>query len=279
MTMADNKQDQGGNEQGPLGSGQTPVSVSETRHLERNIETAEDYRTRLDLTGNQYASPAAVELATTVRGVLDYIKYNKERINKDQDASGHVVIRHGQSNIELAHGLFARPKDNFRDQVTTIRVKGNITDDPELDFIRKSINETSYEPMDLSKLVRKHKSLFDNEDEWKELRQNLMNFSAKVQEVRENRHDDERGEMKLRFERVLQDVPEWSILVNVPLIKGAPPIQMRFVVTFDAGSDRVTAGLRNWDLEKELRVAKEKEIQNALTVIRTDLPNVPQMML
>jgi len=254
--------------------------------VQQNLNKSESSFTR-DLTkdekyikidANQHTSPGKVSLSGSIGGLLDYIAKNRVRINMDQNATGQVVVTHDTDTVTLAHGLWARPVNDFRDVITVIEVSGTMKNDPDLIKIL-DISEKNCEPMALAKWIRANKVLFSNTTEWNTMYENLRDFSAKIEEVRENSHDDQRGSIKQKFERVLKEVPSWSIDMRVPLLYGMAPINMTFDIAFDSiGSNGVTAGLRNYDLASQVRKAKEDSMQATLATIREGLPTTPVMM-
>jgi len=256
-----------------------PSSFEVLQNFSKSEQTKDvskdENHTKID--ANQFASPSAVKLDGSISGLLDYIHKNKARINADQDATGHVVIVHDTDSITLKHGLWARPTNSFRDVTTVIEVGGSMKTDPDLKKIM-DISQMNCEPLVLAKWIRANKVLFSSAKDWNALYENLRDFSAKIEEVRENAHDDARGSMKQKFERVLKDVPSWSIDMKVPILYGQPTVDMTFDITFDSAGSTVTAGLRNWDLESLVRKAKEESMQATLETIKAGLPTTPIMM-
>ena len=255
------------------------MSTEEKNQVSKNeMATTESVAKQvLRLEGNQFSSPASKVITTTVKGVIDYAKKNAQRINPDQSSTGHVVISYNNNSVTLHHGLWSRPFDDYRDIVTPIDIVGSMLKDPDLNTILE-LNKVSHTPMNLSKWITRNRHLFADENRWDELRKGLMEFSAKVLEVQENNHDQERGSLKKRFERVLSDVPSWSIGIKVPLVYGMPSVELVFSVHFDTIEGAVSASLRNWSLDHEIRLAEEAAMQNALAQLGSILPDVPQMM-
>lgn len=248
-------------------------NINESGMTTENINV-DDVRTKIE--ANQFVSPSIVEHLVSLAGLRAYVEKNKDRINEDQSKSGHVLVLHDTESVTLRHGLYARPIENFRDQITVIVIKGQMKTDPDLEAIQ-TWNKRMYAPNDLSKLIRANKHLFAIPEEWLSLRTELQDFVAKVDEVRGTRHDDQGGSYKHRFERVLKDVPTLKAKLKVPLVYGMPAEEMTFEVAFDSSEEVVTAGLRNWDLETKIREAKELQIQNVTNTISGYLPETPIM--
>lgn len=186
--------------------------------------------------------------------------------------SRFIKERHEDFDKNTSHALVSREDKSITLYLHERKSVGNYTIHGKIKvgskFTKLGINsDKGSNPMELSKLLKMHRSLFKSPADHALVVNSLKNIQAKLKQDIDAK-DDSRGNVSLSFNQVLEsNIPKEFTLV-LPLLEGEPPTEF-LVHVFIEGRDYngLTCFLESVDAADLIEAAVDKRIDEEIKII------------
>lgn len=219
--------------------------------------------------------PEQRTIHTSLNGLVEWIEKNKDRISKIQEEHGLSMVEYGLDYIEYRraiHGVASY--DRTHNILPHLNVKAETRISSELEFVR-ALNRAKYHMSDMVSYVRQNKYYFVSNDEWSDLIKYLNNFTAQIRKEVRDMNDEQGGRFENKVGAILENFE--SKKVGIKCFFGRNFVVREFELIADVSNSEFLVGLRNYNLEADIKEFQMKEIESTIEKIKGLIPMVPMM--
>lgn len=223
---------------------------------------------------SQY-SPEKKTIHTSLNGLVEWVEKNSDRINKIQEEHGLSMVEYGLDFIEYCRAIHGVPSnDRTYNVLPHLNVRAETKISSELEFVR-SLNRTKVPMSVMASHMRQHKFYFVSNEEWSDLIQYLNNFTARIRKEVRDMNDEQGGAFENKVGAILENFE--SKKVGIKCFFGRKFTVREFELIADVSGEEFLVGLRNYNLEADIKEFQMKEIESTIEEIKKLIPLVPMM--